>query len=405
MAYFYEDGDGSVCLATTSYASPDASYTFAIQKTRQALSDVGISTRYMLLEGNCHVDDARNTIVQKFLATDCTDLVFLDADVSWEPENLIDLLWCNELGIIGGVYPFRRQNKQMDLPIRMMEGAKPENGLLEVEGLPTGFMRIPRYVLETLTKDAPTYQHNGDTVPIVFQRTLEHGTRWGGDLNFCNKWRDTGGKVYAVYEMKLGHAAKVIFSGSVATFMRSTNQETLRYVCAKVKDGTETPADIDEALKYVDNEWGAPAEVLHAAIALARKADGPIIEAGSGLTTILMAAATEQTVFCLEHHGVHIAKLKQMSAESGITNIGLCACPIKGDWYDLTDMGLPDRFSVGLVDGPPRHCSNRLRFLDEFVVDTILVDDAEETSLHAVRADVQYSGRMAIIRNTLSGAA
>jgi hypothetical protein len=38
-------------------------------------------------------------------------------------------------------------------------------------------------------------------------------------------------------------------------------------------------------------------------------------------------------------------------------------------------------------------------------VDTILVDDAEETSLHAVRADVQYSGRMAIIRNTLSGAA
>jgi acetone carboxylase gamma subunit len=42
-----------------------------------------------LLSGNCHVDDARNSVVREFLASDCTELVFIDADVSWEPETLV----------------------------------------------------------------------------------------------------------------------------------------------------------------------------------------------------------------------------------------------------------------------------------------------------------------------------
>ena len=59
------------------------------------------------------------------------------------------------------------------------------------------------------------------------------------------------------------------------------------------------------------------------AIKLAKEADGPIIEAGSGLTTILMAAVTDQTVYCLEHDPVYAAKLRQMCVEAGVRNVGL----------------------------------------------------------------------------------
>ena len=405
MAYFYSDGDGSVCLATTSYANPDASYTHSMAQTREALHAVGINTRYFLLEGNCHVDDARNTIVEKFLATDCTDLIFIDADVSWEPEHLIELMQ-HEVDIVGGVYPFRRADKQLDMPVRMMPHRTPENGLLEVEGLPTGFMRIQRRVLEEMAKDAPSYMHNGANVPIVFQRTLEEGTRWGGDLNFCNKWRERGGHVYCVYDMTLGHAAKVIFHGSMGEFLRKKSNTTLRHVCDKIRAGTETDEDIAEAMRYADNPWGAPPELLKTVILLAREAGGPIIEAGSGLTTVLMAAATEQTVFCLEHHTVYYAKLQQFAAEAGVGNIGVCAAPLAADgWYDLTDMELPERFALGVLDGPPRIYNTRNRFFDEFEVDTVIVDDMESFISPPDMEVTPLGPRVGIVRNTMSGAA
>ena len=97
MATLYSD-DGApsqgrkVFLATTSYGDPDASYTFSISASREALHAAGFQTAYFLLQGNCHVDDARNSVVLNFLESDCTELVFLDADVDWEPKHLVQLL-------------------------------------------------------------------------------------------------------------------------------------------------------------------------------------------------------------------------------------------------------------------------------------------------------------------------
>lgn len=399
MAYLYTDGDGGICLATTSYAAPDASYTFSIAQTRHALHEAGFGTRYMLLEGNCHVDDARNAIVSHFLQSDCTDLVFIDADVSWRPEQVSELLEY-DADIVGGVYPYRRADKQMDVPIRMIAGATPADGLLEVEGIPTGFMRIRRHVLEQAAKDAPTYRHNGADVPIVFERAMVDGVRWGGDLNFCRKWRESGGKVFAVYDMELGHAAKVIYSGSLGSQLRKMAGTTLRHVCGLVRAGKETARDVDEAREYVGNGlFGLDVAGLMCAIKMARASEGTIIEAGSGLSTILMAAATPHTVYCLEHHGLHVAKLRQMAAEAGVDNIGLCVCPITDGWYDLSGHDdLPRSHAMGFVDGPPRVIGHRERFFRAFDVPTVLCDDADE----GYRGRLSEFGRVSIINDRLA---
>lgn len=398
MAYLYTDGEGGVCIATTSYGSPDASYTFSIAQTRQALHDVGFNTRYMLLEGNCHVDDARNVIVQHFLDSECTDLVFIDADVSWRPEQVVELLEY-DADIVGGVYPYRRADKQMDVPVRMIPGKTPVDGLLEVEGLPTGFMRIRRHVLEQAASQVPSYQHNGATVPIVFERAMIDGVRWGGDLSFCNRWRQSGGKVYAVYDMDLGHAAKVIYTGSLGSQLRKMARTTLRHVCGLVRAGEETADDIREARAYVSNDYGADVAGLMCAIKLARSSEGSIIEAGSGLSTILMAAATQRMVYCLEHHGVHVAMLKQMAAEAGVRNIGLCVCPIKGGWYDLSEHDdLPRTHAIGFVDGPPRIVGNRERFFHAFDVPTVLCDDADEE----YRGRLSKFGQVSVVNDRLA---
>ncbi len=387
---FQEHGDKAtgqkVCIATTSYDSPDGSYTFSMAKSREALHKAGIQTAYYLLQGNCHVDDARNLLIKEFLDSDCTELVFIDSDVSWQESDLVALCK-HDVDVVGGVYPFRRADVKDNMPVRMMEGiSKPDDrGLIEVEGLPSGFMRIKRRVIERLFLDANKHFGKDKEKPIgiLFERAFDNGVRWGGDLHFCNKVRDYGFRIYADYEMVLGHVGKHIIKEGLGSALRRQAGVTLSHIAGLVRDGKENIKHFTEVRNYVGNTYGALEDVLAMAVIMARKADGPIIETGSGLTTILMAAANpNQTIFCLEHSKLYAQKLREMAIEAGVNNIGLCVCPIKDGWYDLSGMDLPGHFALGLNDGPPRTIGSRKGFYERFghKVDTIIADDTEDQS-------------------------
>lgn len=374
-----------VLLATTAYDSPDASYTFSIARSREALSAAGIQSAYLLLQGNCHVDDARNTVIRDFLDTDCTEMVFLDADVSWEPEQLVTL--CTyDCDIVGGVYPYRRDGQDEKMPVRNIPGVfiPDDKGLLEVEGLPTGFLRIKRHVIEAMVKGCVTFsKDNGKPIPLLFERDIYNGGRRGGDIGFCMKWRDMGGRLYAAANLRLGHCGKHVIRDSLAASLRRQMRLSLRHVADKVKQGTETKDDLAEAVKYIANNWGASLDVLSLSVLLARKATGPILETGSGLTTIMMAAARpDLTVWVIEHDKHFEWKLEQMAREAGVSNIAIVSSPIRNGWYDIGEdrAAMPDHFSVALVDGPPRLDGDRMKFFDVFgdCVDVVLADDADD---------------------------
>lgn len=398
-----------VMLATTAYEAPSADYTFAIQQSRMALESSGIQTAYLLLSGNCHVDDARNVVAKAFLDSDCDDLVFLDADVSWTPRDLVTLCQ-RDCDLVGGVYPYRRADKPDEIPARLIPGKPIIDGLVEVEGLPTGFMRIRRIVFEALKDKVPSCPHENGTLWLFFERTLENGVRWGGDLNFCRRWKAQGGKIHAEYEIVLGHTTKSVVHGSLATQLRRRERKTLRYVIDKIRSGKDSIADYEEARQYVSNRWGAELEALSVCVGFARLADGPILEAGSGLSTILMAAATGQTVFCLEHSAVHIAQLKQMAHDAGVEKIGLCVVPVRAGWYDVSEFhGLPDEFAFGFNDGPPREIGSRDGYFRQFGdrVRTFVCDDADDPGYRSYieswaaerNRPVQYvSNRVAVIQ-------
>ena len=374
------NGSMKVCLATTVYDSPDSAYTFSIQKTREALHKAGINTAYYLLAGNCHVDDARNSIVQEFLESDCTDLVFLDADVVWDPSQLIKL--CGyDADIVGGIYPYRRDDKTKEsMPVLMYPGKSEPNsqGLIEVAGLPTGFMRISRHVLESLAKKANSITKGRSKMPIIFERTFFEGTRLGGDLSFCKKWIMEGGSVYAAPDLYLGHVAKTIIYDSLSASMRRKNDETLSYLANQIKSGGFDIGLFTEARRYLGNQWGALEDVLSMCALLGKSAKGPIIETGSGLTSIVLAASSKETVYCLEHDQRWARETQEMAKKAGVDNIEIRLCEIKDRWYD-TPKDLPGQFALGLNDGPPRMLGSRTGFFERFGdTETIICDDADD---------------------------
>lgn len=400
--HFYDEGEPAkgrkVLLATPSYDKPAAAYTFAISRSREALHAAGIQTAYLLLQGNCHVDDSRNSIARDFLESDCTDLVFLDADVDWEPAALVQLC-SRSLPVVGGVYPYRREGGET-MPVRMMGAAEVTDGLLEVEGLPTGFMKIQREVLERMARKAPKYFDKIYETALVFDRPTPGAdkTRWGGDVDFCNRVRAEGWKIYADAELRLGHTATVVVRDSLAASLRRLSGTALSYIAPKVRAGTETDADYNEAFQYGGNSWAADAGVLAVVTGVARKCRGPVIETGSGLSSVFMAAATDQPVYSLEHVQHYATQTLAWAEEAGVSNVGMCCAPLKDFWYDIDLFPLPTKFALGFCDGPPRLYGTRMKFFDVLAqrCEVIVVDDikTDNNFARAVHAWAEANGRI-----------
>ena len=399
---FYEEGPPAtgrkVMLATTSYDAPAAAYTFSIARSREALHQAGIPTAYLLLSGNCHVDDARNAVVREFLESDCTDLVFLDSDVTWEPKDIVQLCG-RDKDIVGGVYPYRRDGGE-GMPVRMMDSRKLDSdGLLEVEGLPTGFLKIKRHVLQTIADASPKYWDKVYQTALVFDRPDpdEAGTRWGGDIAFCRKWTALGGKMYADAELRIGHVGRVVLRDSLAAHIRRLSGTAFAHLIPRIRAGVENEGDYNEIFKACGNPYAADAGVLALLVGIARKCRGPIIETGSGLSSVLLGAVSDSQVYALEHVTSYAASTVAMCEEAGVSNVGVCMAPMKDNWYDLDAFDLPAKFALGFCDGPPRMFGTRMRFFDHIAprCSAIIVDDVKTDTNHLrqVQAWADANGR------------
>lgn len=152
------------------------------------------------------VQRARNDIVQLALETGVDDLVFIDTDVDWHPEDFFRLLE-HDVDIVGGVYP--KKGDQEQYPVKMLnQYIVNELGLVEVTGLPTGFMRIKKSALQKIWDSSLEYKepHKEKPCRMVFDvRITDQGELQSEDISFCEKWKMLDGKLYLDPEIDLAH--------------------------------------------------------------------------------------------------------------------------------------------------------------------------------------------------------
>lgn len=375
-----------VMLATPTYDKLGAAYTEALFHSSAALSDAGIAVELCILSGDCHVDDARNYLVRNFLESDCTDLVFLDADNAWPEKHLVEL--CKfDRDVVAGLYPLKSRTE--NFPVRLLPGVQQaeSDGLLEVESVPTGFLRIRRNVLEKLAGKAPKYLRPDDSrgpVPLIFERTLEDQTRWGGDYTFCRKWIAMGGKVYIAPEMVLDHYGEMLFSGSAAGWMRRQHGLTYSHAFARIKEGNEPFGVYSELVAAWDNKFSCPADMLQVIAMLGREAKS-VIEFGTGLTTAVLACVCDN-VTAYDHDPQWLAKTKTLLAETGCEVRALLA-PIKSDGFYSVPTG---KYDLAVCDGPPRSLSNGRAGLYKILSDVLkpggkfIIDDIDSPQASAM---------------------
>lgn len=93
---------------------------------------------------------------------------------------------------------------------------------------------------------------------------------------------------------------------------------------------------------------------------MAARTEGPILECGSGLTTVilgLLAGRRGVPTWSLEHHPEWQARVAATLHQYNIPGVNVCLAPLRDygefSWYELPSTGLPEEFRLVICDGPP----------------------------------------------------
>ena len=165
------------------------------------------------------ISRARNTLVAKFLNNPTsTHLMFIDADIGWEPWHLLVML-NRDVDVIGGLYPMK------SLPVRWVvngfEGAdQGPDGLQEVSKTGTGFMLVKRHVFDKLNVHPAVKSFNNDVglpkeldahLRTYYDTAVRENRYYSEDWTFCENWRDIGGQVWVDKRVLLRHVGTYTF--------------------------------------------------------------------------------------------------------------------------------------------------------------------------------------------------
>ena len=247
-----------LAIATPMYGGMcSGQYTKSTADLARLGAEYKLDIQFYYLFNESLVQRARNYLVDEFLRTDCTHLLFIDADIGFDPSDVIALLAIAEPGsdkdVVCGPYPkkcisWEKVKRAVD---KGFGDRDPENlanyigdyvfnpaeGIIEiplsepVEVLEsgTGFMMIQRNVFERFAAAYPHLSYKPDHVrtehfdgsrEIVayFDCPIDPKTKryLSEDYMFCQYTRNAGMKVWLCPWMKLAHMGTYIYSGSLA---------------------------------------------------------------------------------------------------------------------------------------------------------------------------------------------
>ena len=230
------------------------------------MSKYGIETKFSFLFNESLITRARNYLVDEFLRTDFTHLLFIDSDINYQPQDIVALMALDK-DVIGGPYPKKSMNwnniahaarKHPDLDPKELEQLVGEYVFnvvkgtsqftvtepLEVMEIGTGHMMVKRSVFEKMDVEYPSIKYKPDHVGqanfdgsryihAYFDTVIDsvNSITGGGserylseDYMFCQMWRKMGGKINLCPWMKLQHVGSYAFSGNMPAVAQYTGK-------------------------------------------------------------------------------------------------------------------------------------------------------------------------------------
>ena len=203
--------------------------------------------KVLFKDGDALITRARASLVAQFLDDPAaTHLLFIDADIGFDPEQVIRLIECGA-DMCAAIYPIKRLD--WDRIKKMIEAARPypaaaalkyvfevddpgavtmRAGFVRVSYAGTGFLMIRRHALERMCAHYPQLRfrrdhsidaatHSNNRFALFDCMVADDGTYLSEDFAFCRRWTAIGGEIWADLNSKLVHVGPTAFHGDLSS--------------------------------------------------------------------------------------------------------------------------------------------------------------------------------------------
>lgn len=224
----------SILVVTPAYGGlAYVGYISGLLKLERVCREKNIKIDYEFCYNESLIPRARNTLTDLFYnKTDYTHLLFLDADIQFDGEDIIKMLDYDK-PLVGGVYPKKsinwekitelvNKNNENELTCENIQAIVKDSvvilledptinlndDFIETKYAGTGILLIQRIVLDKMRESFPNdvYTRGGTTDFFrYFDTELKDGIYLSEDYWFCDRWRQLGGKVYLYTKFRCRH--------------------------------------------------------------------------------------------------------------------------------------------------------------------------------------------------------
>lgn len=215
-------------------------YISSLAQTAAIFIHNGIGLLYQYRMNDSLVASARNHLAHQFLESEATHLMWIDADIGFNPIDIVSMVIADQ-DIICGIYPkkaidWRRVAQAVEdgvppeelgshvgsFVVKLTDGAAESDsaddlansdGLVEIAAGGTGFMLIKRGVFEALLDEVPEYAVEGMALKEFYTTGIdpESNQLVSEDYYFCMLARSRGFKVYAAPWAHVTHTGTYVF--------------------------------------------------------------------------------------------------------------------------------------------------------------------------------------------------
>jgi hypothetical protein len=246
-----QDRKINLVIATPAYGRQvTAVYASSVLQFMEVSHQFGIQQVEVAVQsGDALISRARQDLVTRFIETpQATHLLFIDADIGFQPEQ-VERLLNFDVEMAVGAYP----NKRLDLnKVRYVVEKKKEvkssdlwsygvefenpgkinikNGFALALYAGIGFALIQKSVFQKMIKQYPELKYTAGFLPsdpfpqsenryALFNEYIDESTSQylSEDRSFCRRWTRMGGEIWVDTQSRLQHVGPTVFDGDFST--------------------------------------------------------------------------------------------------------------------------------------------------------------------------------------------
>lgn len=166
----------------------------------------------------------RNNLMAKMMTNEkATHFMFIDADIRFQPESILQML-AYDKEVIAGLYP--KKSIPTNYVINLLPQTKIQGEIFTVDTAGTGFLIFRRSVYEKLIAAHPETKYVDDVglgkqyEPMMYAifdcKIDEKGHYLSEDWLFCRRWQAIGGEIWAHSKTLLNHIGHYEYQGDLS---------------------------------------------------------------------------------------------------------------------------------------------------------------------------------------------